>query len=307
MGFISEAAKGDNDAWKVWFTALVCLGMFIANFIAFLMMSPDEWQMLYEQMKRIPSAMSLFLNLLPFAVLLGLLFFLVRYLHNRSIRSLTTSRPRVDFRRIGFSFLLMLTVSLLGFSLSYMADPSQIVWNFKPVPFLILLFISLLMFPFQIGLEEYLFRGYLMQQIGFALKNRWAPLMITSVLFGVFHSANPEVAAMGYGVMAFYIGTGLLLGIMTLMDEGLELALGIHLANNLVAALLITADFSALQTDAIFKYEATANTQDMLAEMLVSIGLTYPLLLWILSKKYKWTRWKDRLFGGVPLSQNTIS
>ncbi len=305
MGFISEAAKGDNSAWKVWLTALICLGMFIGNFVAFLTMSAQEWQTLYDQMKQIPSAVSLFLNLLPFAILLGLLFFLVRFFHNRSIRSLTTSRPRVDWGRIGFSFSLMTGVSVLGFALSYMADPSQIVWNFQPVPFLILLFISLVMFPFQIGLEEYLFRGFLMQHIGLALKNRWAPLIITSVLFGVFHSANPEVAAMGYGVMGFYIGTGLLLGIMTLMDEGLELALGFHLANNLVAALLITADFSALQTDALFKYTASANTQDMLSEMLVSIGLTYPLLLWILSKKYKWTRWKDRLSGGVPLSQNT--
>jgi len=27
-------------------------------------------------------------------------------------------------------------------------------------------------------------------------------------VFGLFHSANPEVAEMGFGVMSFYIGTG---------------------------------------------------------------------------------------------------
>lgn len=307
MGFISEAYKGDNTAWKVWFTAFVCTGMFIGNFIAFLITPASEWQRLYEQLKLIPSAMSLFLNLLPFVILLGLLFFLVRYFHHRSIRSLTTSRPKVDVARIWFSFGLILAVSLLGFGISYATDSTHIVWNFNVGPFLILLAISLLMFPFQIGLEEYLFRGFLMQQIGVALKNRWAPLVVTSVLFGVFHSANPEVAAMGWGVMAFYIGTGLLLGIMTLMDEGLELALGFHLGNNLVAALLLTSEFSALQTDALFKYTASANTQGLLAEMLFTIALTYPLLLFILSKKYKWTHWNARLFGKVPSAKNLSS
>jgi hypothetical protein len=32
------------------------------------------------------------------------------------------------------------------------------------------------------------------------------------------------------------------------MDEGMELALGFHAANNLVSALLFTSDWSAFQT-----------------------------------------------------------
>jgi hypothetical protein len=37
------------------------------------------------------------------------------------------------------------------------------------------------------------------------------------------------------------------------MDEGMELALGFHAANNLVGALLVTSDWSAFQTHSIFK------------------------------------------------------
>ena len=50
--------------------------------------------------------------------------------------------------------------------ISYYADPSQIEVQFNPVKFTILFIISIILFPFQIGLEEYLFRGYLMQGIG---------------------------------------------------------------------------------------------------------------------------------------------
>jgi hypothetical protein len=160
----------------------------------------------------------------------------------------------------------------------------------------------MLLFPFQIGLEEYLFRGYLMQQIGIIVKNRWFPLLFTSVVFGLFHSANPEVAQMGYGVMVFYIGTGLLLGIMTLMDESLELALGFHFANNLMAALLITSDYSAIHTDALFKYSGAENTTDTLNEMLVSIAIVYPIILYIFAKRYNWTNWKLKLTGKIQSS-----
>jgi uncharacterized protein len=124
-------------------------------------------------------------------------------------------------------------------------------------------------------------------------------LLITSVFFGLFHSANPEVAEMGFGVMIFYIGTGFLLGIMTLMDEGLELSLGFHFGNNLLAALLVTTDYSALQTDAVFKDISAQNTSDMLLEMIVSMAVTYPILLFILSKKYNWTNWKEKLTGKI--------
>ena len=67
------------------------------------------------------------------------------------------------------------------------------------------------------------------------------------------HYANPEIAKFGNVVFVFYIGSGLFAGIMTLMDEGIELALGWHAANNMVAALLVTADWTALQTHSVLK------------------------------------------------------
>jgi hypothetical protein len=236
-----------------------------------------------------------------------MLFVLVYFLNERNILTLTTSREKVDFKRILFSFGLIVVISVIGFAVSYYSDSSDIIWNFHPTKFFILLAISLLLFPFQIGLEEYLFRGYLMQQIGIVVKNRWFPLLFTSTVFGLFHSANPEVAEMGFGVMIFYIGTGLLLGIMTLMDDSLELALGFHLGNNLMASLLLTSDFSALQTDALFRYSGVENTAATLNEMIISIGITYPIILFILAKKYKWSNWKEKLTGKVsPIQSDEI-
>ncbi len=296
--YIQQAYKGRNDVWIFLLVSIIISGIFILNFIMYLFSSKEDLEAAYDLMSAWPANLTLIVNLFPFAILLIMLFVFVKYFHQRSIISLTTSRPKIDFKRIGFSFLLIVGISLVSFALSYYADPSQIELQFNPSKFALLLIISLILFPFQIGLEEYLFRGYFMQQIGVLVRNRWFPLIFTSVFFGLAHSANPEVAEMGFITMIFYIGTGLMLGIMTLMDEGLELALGFHLGNNLLAALLITSDWSALQTDAIFKYTAEeANTTTI--EILVPILIFYPIILFILAKVYKWNNWGDRLFGKV--------
>ena len=305
--FINQAYKGDNNWLRVLTTTLLTTVIFIANFIMFFLMSKEQMDEAYKKMVDIHGIKSLIINLSPFIFLLALLFFLVQLLHKRSILSLTTSRSKVDYKRIFFSFGLIVCLTILGFAVSYSFNNSQIIWNFNPLRFTILFIISFAMFPFQIGFEEYLFRGFLMQQIGIAVKNRWFPLLFTSVVFGLFHSANPEVYKMGFGVMAFYIGTGFLLGIMTLMDESLELALGFHFGNNLMAALLITSDFSAIQTDAIFKYSGIENSNDILNEMIVSILIVYPIILFIFAKKYNWTNWSRKLSGKIDTSDTTTN
>ncbi|MEC4005226.1 CPBP family intramembrane glutamic endopeptidase [Flavobacterium sp. SUN052] len=301
--FIEQAYKGKNNWWRVLITTFVATAIFILNFVVYIFSSKETIDSSYDLMKSWPKIVSLVANLVPFVFLLALLFVTVHFIHKRSIISLTTSRKKVDFSRIAFSFALVVFFTLLSFGISYYIDNSSVIWNFHLGKFLILFGVSLLLFPTQIGFEEYLFRGYLMQQIGIIAKNRWTPLVITSVFFGLFHNANPEVSEMGYGVMVFYIGTGFLLGIMTLMDESLELSLGFHLGNNLMAALLITSDYSALQTDAVFRLSTKENTADTLNEMILSMVIIYPIILFILAKKYKWTNWKEKLTGRV--SENT--
>jgi hypothetical protein len=85
---------------------------------------------------------------------------------------------------------------------------------------------------------------------------------------------------------------------MTLMDEGLELALGFHAANNMFTALLVTSDWSALQTDALLTYIVDPE-KIAFSEIAGPVLIIYPILLFILSKKYGWTNWKDKLFGNV--------
>lgn len=156
------------------------------------------------------------------------------------------------------------------------------------------------------GVLNEFFAGSGYSKISKALRTNLTPLFITSVAFGLLHAFNPEVDKLGPIIMVYYIGTGFFLGIITLMDEGLELALGFHAGNNLVAALLVTADWTAFQTNSILKdiSEPTAGL-----DILIPVLVIYPIFLGIMAWRYKWTNWKEKLFGKIeaPPEEVTIT
>jgi hypothetical protein len=164
------------------------------------------------------------------------------------------------------------------------------------MPFLFLVLISFIFMPLQTSFEELLFRGYFMQGLGVWFKNATFPLIVTSVGFGLLHGFNPEVEKLGYVVMVYYIGTGFLFGIITLMDEGTELAMGMHAANNITAAVFVTMDWTVFQTDALF---VNSSEPSVGFDLFIPVFVIYPLVILFFSKKYGWTNWRHKLFGKV--------
>lgn len=302
--FIEQGIKSENYFWKYIIGSLIII---CSSFVGQL---PLLIGILYETiyndkayptsneavMRFFDSNLTLLLVLISFVFIMLGIVLVVRNLHEQTMRSVTTSRAKVDWKRVGFSFMIWSLVTIVSTLLFYFSNPNDFVFNFKPVPFAILVVIAVLLIPIQTSSEEYIFRGYLMQGFANLSRNKWFPLLMTSLIFGGMHIFNPEVAKMGYVVLVYYIGTGLMLGIMTLMDEGMELALGFHAANNLVGALLITSDWSAFQTNSIFKdiSEPSAGL-----DVILPVVLIYPILLYIFSKKYNWTNWKEKLTGNI--------
>jgi len=242
------------------------------------------------------SNLTFFYTLLTFFV--GFIGFLIviKYLHNQSFVSVTTSRKSIDYKRVLTSFSVISLILFFYTISSFYALPDEYIIQFNLNDFLILLLIAVIFIPIQTSLEEYVFRGYLMQGFGVLAKNKWIPLFLTSFLFGMLHYYNPEIMKLGSILLVHYIATGLFLGIITLMDEGMELALGFHAGNNLIIALMVTSDWTVFQTSSIFKYIGEPNAIYM---SLISTVIIYPLLLFYFSKKYNWTNWKDRLIGNI--------
>ena len=249
-----------------------------------------------DMLRNLDKNLQLFLLLIPFAV--GLLGFwlVIKKLNERSLLSVTTSRSKIDWSRVFYAFAIWGMFSIVLIVGDYFIAPDSYEWNFNAKSFTILLVIAVALIPIQTSLEEYIFRGYLMQGFVGIFKNRWGPLVMTSIIFGCLHLFNPEVEKLGYGIMVYYIGTGLFLGILTLMDEGIELALGFHAANNLFTALLVTSSWTAFQTESIL---IDISEPSLGIELVLSLVVLYPILLFILSKKYGWTQWKTKLTSKI--------
>lgn len=309
--FIAQSIKPNNAFWKYILGSLaIIMATFIGQLpilIVVVMKKISENETFESAIKSTSTTLmnTLDLNLTLFLLLLSFVFsfsgiwFVVKYFHQQSILSVTTSRKKVDWNRILFSFSIWAIFGILSTTLDYYNAPENYVYNFKLVPFLILLVIATAMIPIQTSVEEYVFRGYLMQGFAVLSKNKWFPLLMTSIIFGGLHLANPEVIKLGPILMVYYIGTGLFLGILTLMDDGMELSLGFHAANNLVGALLVTSDWSVFQTNSILRDVSTPSAG---YEVILPVFLIFPILLYTFSKKYNWTDWKQKLTGNIEIN-----
>jgi hypothetical protein len=80
------------------------------------------------------------------------------------------------------------------------------------------------------------------------------------------------------------------------MDEGTELALGLHAVNNIIAAVFDTTDWTVFKTDALF---IDISEPSVGWEMFFPVLVLYPVLLVLFSKKYGWTHWRDNLLGTI--------
>lgn len=310
--FIEQGFIPENKFWKY------LLGSFIVIMASFFGQVPLMFAIGAEAMssgRPMPATqdgmmafldmnLTLLLVLVSFAFAMAGLIIVVKKLHKQPFTYIVTSRNTTDWGRITFAFVLWTIFSVGSVLLAYYTEPGKYIYQFNWDKFLILALIAIPLIPIQTSVEELVFRGYLMQGFGLLSKNRWFPLMMTSLIFGGMHLANPEVGKMGYVVTFYYVGTGLALGIMTLMDEGTELALGFHAANNLTAALMVTADWTAFRTPSVFKdvSEPTAGW-----DIFVPLLVVYPIILFIFSRKYEWLSWKEKLTGNLEIPATNVT
>lgn len=294
--YIEQGYKGTPPLWKYLFLPLGFIGFMVFNYIVTINSPVSVEDTMEAMISKFGANIVLIILLIPLVAGFFVVIGWTILVHQQSITALTTSRSKIDWKRIFFAFGLwsLLTIVITGIDIYF--SPDDYVWNFDVKKFVPLAIIAILLIPLQTSFEEYLFRGHMMQGLGLAVKNRWVPLVVTSTLFGLMHIANPEVEKLGLGIMVYYIGTGFFLGILTLMDEGLELALGFHAANNLTAALLVTADWTAFSVDSLYR---DVSEPVLGWDVLIPVFVVYPLLLLVFARKYKWKDWSSRLTGKV--------
>lgn len=153
-------------------------------------------------------------------------------------------------------------------------------WPLTPASgWLALSVVILLTTPLQAAGEEYFFRGWMSQWIGSMLRWRWAaiavPAAVSALLFAMAHGAQSP------WLFADRLVFGLVASLLVWRSGGLELAVALHAANNLLAFGLGIA-YDGLEDSLLITEVAPVEGA---ASITVTVITTLVLLLWARRRK----------------------
>jgi membrane protease YdiL (CAAX protease family) len=297
MKHLSSAFLGQNQWWK--YVLLPIIAIIAGNIVAMIPM------IIIVAIKAVQSGIDftenpgalgdltqlglsqnliLAIQLVVFAASLILFLVLFQPFHKRNFKELVNGTGTVRWNRFFFSAFIWSVLMVAYLGVIYFTSPDNFEFHFNASAFIPLVVVALLLFPFQTTFEEVVFRGYLAQGFGIWSKNRWIALILPAILFALMHAANPEVKEHGFWLtMPQYLTFGLFFGLAAILDDGIEIAMGTHAANNIFLSLFITNKAAAVQTPALFTQLKVDPVQDLYLLVIISA-----LALFVFAKKYKW-------------------
>jgi len=237
----------------------------------------------------------------PFIIGLGAFILLVKPLNLRSFMAVINGTNSFRWNRFFISAIVWAAISALYLFISLKLDPGNFTLNNTSKTLIPLIIISVLLVPFQASFEEVLFRGYLMQGFSVIIRNRFFPLIMTSLLFGLMHGLNPEIKEFGFWtMMPQYITFGIIFGVMTILDDGIESAMGAHSANNAFLCIMVTTKSSALQTPAVFQQHNIQPWIEFISMLMMGV-----LIIVILKLIFRWKSFST-LFSAISPEKQEI-
>lgn len=301
MKFLLKSGTGLNDGWRYIIGGLAILLAYIFGqlpvLIAKLIQIENHVDIGTKELQEFDKTMNFeiihisrnggfTLLLLMFVIGMIGLFLVVKYIHDKKFLDIITSRPKIDWRRVFTGFGLWLSIVFIMEFITYLIDPDN--YSLRPdinaESYFVLIVISLTLLFVQTSFEELYFRGYIMQGIAYHTRKPWISILISSLLFAAMHMANPEIAEYGLAPMAmYYIIAAVFLALVTYMDDGMELALGIHWATNFFGTLFLTYNGAVIQTDTIFV------TQHINVYLLLTTFIIGAIIMYLICHKiYQW-------------------
>lgn len=250
--FLNNAYEGKNNWWRYLITVIatwgsqIALGTIIGIVLILILMMQGNFSLTsYDEYLHDPFFL-LPLTLVGFGISYIVLYLCMRFIHLRSFLSFITTKSKINWMRILKGAVIWLAILGIFTFISFLIDPQGYQFTFNPNTFGILFIISLITFPIQASFEELFFRGYLMQGFGLVSKKPIISLLATSIIFGFAHIANGNniIMIIVAVIQAFILG--LMLGIITLGEDSIETATGIHIMNNLYVALIVSTQDSVL-------------------------------------------------------------
>lgn len=238
--FLKNGEKGKNNWWRYLITIL--LSWVVSVIISILLFS-----LITTSPDINSNPLSLYLLVfLQFTLQIILFYISVKFIHKKNLMSLVNTlkgkdigeKPiswikRIRWNRFLKGILIWFVFIFVSQLITYIIVPDSYSFNFniENLAIITLLFIGI--FTIQVTFEELFFRGYIPQAISLKIKSPIVIILISSLIFCIGHLLNGgnDLVLVLLNVFTLFL-YGIMWNIFTLVENGLELAIGAHLANN---------------------------------------------------------------------------
>ena len=294
MEFISQAYKYKHNWWRYVLTyvlsnaaSVIVLLCVIAIFFAVCKWIDADADIAtafnpVSENNSLPAYANAFfmLSLHGFLLLSFLLFF--KWLHKGNWSCLFNSFSKFRWNRIASAILLYLLVSLV--SLPFFCgelEEMKATFAFNAAEFFPYVLVLLIMLPLQVTAEEVINRSYFGQMFALIFKRPIILVVLTSIIFAFAHYGDMQHAE-SYAVLFTAIGiSGLTYAIIMVLDNGIEICIGLHFINNLISFVLLKRDgFSGL-------FEINPEYQSGWISVITELVYSIVILL-VFTKLYHW-------------------
>lgn len=244
--FLDNVQYGKNNWWRYLITSLAAwVGPLILIIITliplFIFSNPLEMGMDTQEVLNNFNPMILLLIFGAYYLLSFSFFYIcTRIVHHQKLIIFINTISKVRWQKILKGAGLWFSLMGIALVIEVLVYPSSVKFTFNP-SFFTLLVLSIIIFSIQASFEEIFFRGYLMQGIGLISRKPVIPLLVTSTLFALGHFFNGSDTSTGIGMVISMFIFGITLGIITLGENGLETAMGVHIANNIFLTTIINS------------------------------------------------------------------
>ncbi|NYB51449.1 MAG: CPBP family intramembrane metalloprotease [Methanobacteriaceae archaeon] len=299
ISFLDNAHEGKNSWWRYLLTSVLSLaggtllsGILVATLLVMysVFLSPGGAADILKVLQTTLSSPFILIVLLGVSYTLSVFLFYIciRFLHHKRFLGIINTLPGLRWKLLLKGLIIWLVIMLLFSLPDLIFNPQsyQVTFNFNG--FIILLVLCLLVVPIQASFEEILFRGYLMQGFSLLSEKPWVPLVITSLIFGLVHFFNGTSLMVNLSIVLATFILGMMLGIITLGDNGIETAMGVHIGNNLYVFLIYNSVDSGLPGLPSLYTAQPADPFSGIPFLLMQAFMTITILFW--NRKDKITR-----------------
>ena len=230
--------------WKPLMVGLIALGLFIgASVIAtiifmFIAMSDPSMEQKFDEMFISEDIINIDMSdpgifafsMVSIILMLPAILIATRIMNVQKVGSLTSVTGKMRWGWLGKCMLVAAGILTLSLALSFAVDAASGIPfepDFAAPNMWILLFLTVLLVPFQATAEEYVFRGYLMQLLGGWLRHPAFAILIPVPFFMAGH----EYDIYGQLDVGFFAVAA---GWLAWRTGGLEAAIALHVVNNSV-------------------------------------------------------------------------